>query len=122
MLEKHLHLWTAYARHRQKRINASGYYQQSPHLGSRAAVYRKAVQHYNALWASRDAHEKHASVNDDPEFLNRIARNMLRHAFSNYELEISRLFGHTGREEGYCLLRERVDAAIVEKYPFLEEP
>lgn len=90
-----------------------------PHLGNQQAVYRKAVQHYNALWASRGDYEKHASVDDSPDFLNRIARNMLRHAFSSYEDEIDNLFGQVGREEGYLLLRERVDQAISEKYPFL---
>lgn len=91
-----------------------------PRLGDQQTVYRKAVKHYNALWASRGNAEKCASIEDSPEFLNRIARNMLRHAFSNYEEEINNLFGQVGREEGYDLLRERVDAAISKAYPFLD--
>lgn len=94
---------------------------QIPRLGDQQAVYRKAVKHYNALWSSRGNFDKHASVDDSPEFLNRIARNMLRHAFSDYEDEIDNLFGQVGREEGYALLRERVNAAISKTYPFLGE-
>lgn len=84
-------------------------------------LYAEACWHYNALWASRDNHEKEASLDNDKKFLNRIAMNMLRHEQSHYEKVLYSLFGKVGRIEGYLLLKEKINKEILKLYPFLED-
>lgn len=78
-----------------------------------------ACEHYNELWLERGKEYKSATPDADPEFIDRICVNMLRHAFSDYEAQLESLFGKVGRVEGYTLLRERVLTAIAETYPHL---
>lgn len=85
-----------------------------PHYGTKAALFTAAINHYN------DRNEYSiASVNDNEEFLARIATNMLRHSCDVYEEQLEKLFGKVGREEAYLTLKHRVNQAIADKYPFL---
>ena len=80
----------------------------------------KAVEHYNMLWLYRGRDDKFATINDDEKFLNRICVNMLRHEFSDYEYELDRMFGQVGKDEGYALLKQRINDRIYELYPELK--
>lgn len=46
--------------------------------------------------------------------------NMLRHENEKYEEEIYKMFGKTGKDDAYFLLKERINKKILEQYPFLE--
>jgi len=83
-------------------------------------LYSLAVEHYNELWMYRGNYDKYASIDADESFLNRISVNMLRHSFSDYEYELERLFDKVGKDEGYSLLKEKVNETIFKIYPFLE--
>jgi len=80
---------------------------------------KRAVRHYNDLWFSRGDYDKHATVHDDREFLNRICLNMLRHEQEHYEYEICQMFGKVGKDDGYAALREKIETEILKVYPFL---
>jgi len=84
------------------------------------ALTEAACRHYNEFWAVRDMYgDKHASQSDDPEFLNRITINFLRHGCSGYERFINSVAGKTGAPEARALLREKINKKILEQYPFL---
>lgn len=89
-----------------------------PVFSSQKALYKRAVEHYNDLQLSRDG-DGWASVTDDAHFLKRITVNMLRHTQTDYEAELDRLFGVTGRGEGYHRLKQRINDAIYRAYPYL---
>ena len=78
-----------------------------------------AIEHYNDLWHSRGRFDKHATLLDDREFLNRICVNMLRHSHEHYEYEIGRMFGQVGKTDGYIILREKIENEIFKVYPKL---
>ena len=93
-----------------------------PAFNGRQSLYREAIKHYNDLWWARGEFDKCASLGDDKEFLNRIAVNMLRHRFTDYEAELDRLYGQIGRAEGYERLKQRVNSEINRQFPFLLTP
>jgi hypothetical protein len=76
----------------------------------------RAVEHYNALWCGT---EKRACVNDDQDFLNRIAVNYLRHELSPYEEHLNQIAGKTGAHEARDRLRSLIYNAIGDAYPDL---
>jgi len=86
---------------------------------TKEALIAAACRHYNELWARRGKYDKHASPNADPEFLNRIAINFLRHACSAYEEHLDVVAGKTGAPEARALLRKKIDDKILAQYPFL---
>lgn len=86
---------------------------------SQGELYKKACQHYNDLWASRGK-DKYATVNESKEFLNRISHNYLRHELSNYEELIGESFGKIGADEARVIIREHIQKAIFEMFPYLK--
>jgi hypothetical protein len=82
-------------------------------------LWKKAVEHYNALWASRGKFEKGATLDWPPDQLNRIAVNMLRHWCDEYEPVLVQLFGLVGKHEAYHLLKCRCLQEIGVRYPSL---
>lgn len=60
-----------------------------------------------------------ATPDSDEQFLNRICTNFLRHQCTRYERELERIFGKVGTQEAYALLKDKVNSAIFNKYPFL---
>ena len=46
---------------------------------------------------------------------------MLRHCSEHYETEIKNMFGKTGVDEGYDLLRKRIDSEIFRVYPDIRQ-
>lgn len=79
----------------------------------------QAVRHYNTLWSARGRDDKWATIHDDPEFLERITVNYLRHACTNYEDRLVELYGATGAAEARPLLKHRILTAIAATYPTL---
>lgn len=105
----------------------------------RETLIKKACEHFNARkryqkelydeWASRhyeDICEDYepdfsiASPESEEPFLARITTNYLRHCCSNYEKELKRLFGKTGKDEGHDILKARINDAIHKKYTWTQ--
>jgi hypothetical protein len=85
---------------------------------TRERLIREACDSYNAHRAARgDA--SMAMPGSDPEFLERISVNYLRHELTGYESELAALFGKTGRSEASAVIRECVYDAIADAYPEL---
>jgi hypothetical protein len=88
----------------------------------KTALYKRAVNHYNNLWVSRGNYDKFIVYDkslEETEFFNRITINMLRHENEHYEEELYNMFGKTGNNEAYFLLKERIYNEIIKVYPFL---
>lgn len=87
---------------------------------SKDELLRLAARHYNDLWSERGRDDKKAdSDGSDDDFLCRIATNFLRHECSNYEYEIVKMFGKTGKQECIKKLHERINNEIYDVYPHL---
>ena len=81
-------------------------------------IRRDAIAHFNARGALRD-HGDRATEDSDPDFLDRITVNYLRHELSDYEARLTGLFGQVGRAEATTVVREQVYGAIADTYPDL---
>jgi len=79
----------------------------------------RAIRHYNALWTTRGHYDKCATIHDDPEFLERITVNYLRHACTDYDDRLVELYGAIGATEARPLLKRRILTAIAATYPAL---
>ncbi len=83
-------------------------------------VQRAAIKSYNARVANRgDGGGGGASEDSDPDFLDRVTVNYLRHELSGYEARLTGLFGQVGRAEATTVVREQVYGAIADTYPDL---
>jgi hypothetical protein len=80
---------------------------------------RLALRHYNDLMASRG--KDRYSDGSNEEFIKRISVNFLRHECTSYEIELYNIFGKTGKEDGYCLLKSIVLDKISASHPWLED-
>jgi hypothetical protein len=83
----------------------------------RERLIREACASYNEFHA--EYADFMATPGSDPEFLDRITVNYLRHELSSYETELAALFGKTGRAEATAVIRRRVYRAIAGAYPEL---
>ncbi len=82
----------------------------------------KSIKHYECLPRRADEYDHVTGSKDLPvEFIHRIMVNMLRHAYTSYHKELSRLFGKTGKDLAYALLKNRILAAIAATYPALKQ-
>ncbi len=61
------------------------------------------------MWDSRNKSDKYATVDASDDFLNRISLNMLRHENEHYELELNKMFGKTGNDDAYILLKNKIN-------------
>jgi hypothetical protein len=86
-----------------------------PELG-RDSLIDQACKHYNAKNWDRD---NCASSSSDPEFLDRICVNYLRHVLTEYEARLNEISGQVGAAEAYCDIKEEALWAIADAYPFL---
>lgn len=88
-----------------------------------------ACEHYNSLcWMPEHIYFKkiesgwvfrEASPQSDKNFLNRITVNYLRHTYSDYDDSLDYIQGRVGKDVAYSQIREEVDEAIYNKYPWL---
>ena len=77
-----------------------------------------ALYHYEDVNEDYEPDFSLASPKSEDSFLARITTNYLRHCITDYEDELERLFGKTGKDEGHDFLQARINAAIHEKYPW----
>jgi hypothetical protein len=89
-------------------------------------LMEEAVQHYNYHWESRSMNrwdggysDKNASINDSPDFLERIMGNYVRHELTTYESQLEEIAGKTGVGDAYELLRGNIMSAFYRAYPDL---
>lgn len=81
-------------------------------------LYRRAIRAYNAV--SLDQRQS-ASTDSDPQFLQRIAVNYVRHETSDYDAMLNSLRGRVGIRAATDMVRARVFGAIAVKYPALAD-
>jgi hypothetical protein len=80
----------------------------------------RAIAHYNDREGERFGDSgRWADLDSDSEFLVRITENYLRHGLTDYESQLSRIFGQVGTEQAYYRLRARIQSAISDAYPRL---
>lgn len=60
-----------------------------------------------------------ATKDSDPEFLNRICVNYLRHNASTYEAKLKSIFGKAGKSEALDIIRTKIYEKIAEFYDYL---
>lgn len=87
-------------------------------------VLYRAIKSYNAFKGSLALERKNfeyepATIDSDPAFLKRITKNYLKHKLSNYEDKLEKIFGKTGTDEAYMIIRKKIDEKIEEIYPEL---
>ena len=90
---------------------------------SMASAVELAIGHYNVLKEERVGFRydwEPAAADSDPEFLDRITVNFLRHECTTYDSLVNNLKGLVGKDHAYVLLRNRTLDAIAEVYPDLE--
>lgn len=63
---------------------------------------------------------QNARPNSDPVFLTRICVNYLRHCLTRYEKELNLLFGKVGKDNAYLILKEKINEAILDTYPWMK--
>jgi len=79
-------------------------------------VLQRAIEHYNA-WNAWNPHKERASVDSEPEFLERITVNFIRHELTLYDRELEAVAGKVGVRDAVDLIRCKVFDAIAEAYP-----
>jgi hypothetical protein len=91
----------------------------------RDTLIERACGHYNDMQRSREAEggqycELKADADSDPEFLQRISVNYLRHCLTQYERHLETMSGKVGAGTGYEDLRSKVFSEISKNYPWLD--
>ena len=89
--------------------------------GSLDDVRAQAIVHYNARRWIRDldVEPEPARLTSDPQFLERITVNYLRHAVSDYDDVLADLTRRVGKDEAYICVRTKVLEEIARVYPKL---
>lgn len=87
---------------------------------SKAELSNAAISRYNERvhWES-DYEVSPATIDSDPDFLDRITVNYIRHDLTDYDSLLANLYGTVGVDEAYEILRDRVDGEIRDQYPHL---
>lgn len=85
----------------------------------REELIELSCKHYNTLWSNRGNNDKYADKDCNPEFLNRICINYLRHCMTDYDYELNRIKGKAGKSLAYGVIKDNITQAIQEKYPWL---
>ncbi len=80
-------------------------------------LIRRACDNYN--WHKSDNNDNWASPSSDPEFLERICVNYLRHCLTEYEAHLAEIAGKVGVRDAYLEIKTKVLKAIAEKYDWL---
>jgi hypothetical protein len=90
---------------------------------SLTSVINQAISDYNR-WnylSIVDGDIEKATVNSDPQFLNRITVNYIRHSCMDYDRNLEELLGKTGVTNAVNLLRKRIYDVISNAYKSLEQ-
>lgn len=87
-------------------------------------VVHRTIEAYNAFygrraWERNNFEFEPATIDSDPAFLRRRVKDFLRHELSNYHEKLDRIFGKTGKDEAYAIIRKKIEEKIEEVYPEL---
>jgi hypothetical protein len=82
-------------------------------------VRKNAIDSYNDWQFSRMDSSFFASESSDPDFLDRITVNYLRHEMTQYERQLYMIKGKTGKVKAYSKLKRKILDAIAQVYPDL---
>jgi hypothetical protein len=82
-------------------------------------LVERACASYNG-WHSMDSEFVSASPESDPDFLDRICVNYLRHELTPYEKQMEQTVGEAGAKKARGRIRQKILDAISEAYPELE--
>lgn len=85
------------------------------------ALIRRACDSYNWLQISKGAAQnfERATAQSDPNFLERISVNYLRHHCTNYHAGLANVSGRVGAQQAAHKIKGKIIAAIAKKYPHL---
>ena len=85
---------------------------------TRERAFEEAVNQYNALWAYRGREDKYITDyrNLDSETLERITKNMFRHACTDYDDTLYECYGKVGVETAHAFLQDKINSMVHEKY------
>ncbi len=87
---------------------------------AREDIIRRACEHYNGhQMFRRDGGDAFANAQSDPEFINRIVVNFLRHCMTEYEQHLDKISGKVGAADAYLEIKTKVLDAIAEDYDWL---
>ncbi len=85
-------------------------------------LLRLSIDNYNVLQLGKNSGlSESASVSSEPEFLERIQVNYIRHELTPYESLLAAQFRQIGRDEAERIIREKVLVKIGEVYPHLKD-
>jgi len=89
-------------------------------------LIEKAIKNYNDFQFERGVefgyeNTNYATINMDKEFLDRITVNYIRHNLTEYDDHIDDLFGKTGKDQAYSLLKDKILIEIEKVYPEFEK-
>ena len=80
----------------------------------------RAIESYNQRQIDIGRYENaNASKNSDPDFLERITVNYIRHELTEYDANLDSTFGQIGTDAANARIRNRVLLAIADAYPHL---
>jgi hypothetical protein len=79
-----------------------------------SALVEAACEAYNGLHAARGNYEKFARPGGDPEFIDRIVGNFIRHECSDYEWMLGQIRGRVGTADAYHEIRRIADRKVNE--------
>jgi hypothetical protein len=85
----------------------------------KAELIRRACENYNAGLVDDTRDRPRAYPNSDPEFLERVCVNYLRHVLTQYEEHLEEIAGKVGMRDAYQKLKSKVLDAIWDEYDWL---
>lgn len=84
------------------------------------SLIRLSIQSYNDFYGDRDYFSP-STRKSNPEFLDRICVNYLRHELTSYDDELFEIYNKTGKQLAYKIIKTSVLELIAEKYPYLKD-
>lgn len=84
-------------------------------LMDKAELIYKSYKHYAALHGYEIVHDT------NPEFIQRICINFLRHTLPNYDTELDKMAHRIGKDDAHEILKNKINNKITETYPWLKE-
>ena len=87
---------------------------------SESRLKTKACRHYDELRQMRGNDDSYADESD-PNFLNRLCVNFIRHELTGYHQHLAKIQSKVGTADAYVTIKHRILVAIAEQYPWLAE-
>lgn len=74
-------------------------------------------QYFEDLYGDTDFEVRHLNKKSDPDVLERIVVNYIRHKLTNYDRELEKIVGKVGKQFGYKKINQKIYDSIKEAYP-----